>query len=71
MQSYIEWMRSCSRITATAHPAASVPGGFTPGGLPVGMQVVGRYGGEFSILQFEHAFQQATGHHLRRPAVAL
>lgn len=71
MQSYIEWMRSCCRITSTSHPAASVPGGFTAGGLPVGLQVVGRYGGEFSILQFAHAFQQATRHHLRRPAVAL
>ncbi len=71
MQSYIEWMRSCCRITSTSHPAASVPGGFTSAGLPVGLQVVGRYGGEFSILQFAHAFQQATGHHLRRPAVAL
>ena len=26
----------------TGHPAASVPAGLTPGGLPVGLQVVGR-----------------------------
>ena len=32
MGSYLEWMRSCSRITVTAHPAMSVPAGFTPAG---------------------------------------
>ena len=36
MGSYLEWMRSCSRITVTAHPALSLPAGFTPDGLPVG-----------------------------------
>ena len=32
MGSYLEWMRSCSRITMTAHPAMSIPAGFTPRG---------------------------------------
>ena len=30
MGSYLEWFRSCSRITVTAHPAIAVPAGFTP-----------------------------------------
>src|SRR5262245_10631488 len=29
MQKYTDWFRSCSRITVTAHPAVSVPAGFT------------------------------------------
>ena len=29
MATYIEWMRTCSRITVTGHPAISVPAGFT------------------------------------------
>src|ERR1700687_4784576 len=33
---YIDWMKSCWYISATGNPAASVPGGFTPEGLPVG-----------------------------------
>ena len=37
---YIDWLRTCSRITVTAHPAVSVPAGFTEDGLPVGLQLV-------------------------------
>jgi len=60
MGSYIEWMRSCSRISVTAHPAISVPGGFTPDGLPVGLQLVGRYRGEVALLRLAAAFEEAT-----------
>jgi amidase len=33
MTTYIDWMRSCSRITVTVHPAVSVPAGLTAAGL--------------------------------------
>ena len=67
MGSYIEWMRSCSRITVTAHPAISVPAGFTPDGLPVGLQLVGRYRDEPALLRLAAAFEDATGHGRRSP----
>lgn len=60
MPSYIDWMRSCTRISATSHPAASVPCAFTSAGLPVGMQVVGRYRDEFGVLQLAHALGEAN-----------
>jgi len=47
-----------------------VPGGFTPEGLPVGVQIVGRYKQDFSVLQLAHAFEQATGVGKRRPGIA-
>jgi amidase len=62
-------MRSCWYITFMANPAISVPGGFTPSGLPVGLQIVGRHHDEFSVLQLAHAFEQATRHGARRPAL--
>jgi amidase len=67
---YIDWMKSCWYISATGNPAASVPGGFTPEGLPVGVQIVGRNQEDFSVLQIAHAFEQATGFGKKRPSIA-
>src|SRR5271165_728278 len=67
---YIDWMKSCWYISATGNPAASVPGGFTPEGLPVGVQIVGRRNQDFSVLQMAHAFEQATGFGKKHPAIA-
>ena len=67
---YIDWMKSCWYISTTGNPAASVPGGFTPEGLPVGVQIVGRHKEDFSVLQMAHAFEQATGFGRKRPAIA-
>ena len=53
----------------TGNPAASVPAGFTPEGLPVGIQIVGRNKGDFSVLQMAHAFEQATGFGKKRPGI--
>ncbi len=68
--SYIDWMKSCWYISATGNPAASVPGGFTPEGLPVGVQIVGRNNEDFSVLQMAHAFEQATGFGKKHPDIA-
>jgi len=67
---YLDWMKSCYYVTITSHPAISVPAGFTPEGLPVGLQIVGRYRDDFGVLQFAHAFEQATTFWTRRPALA-
>jgi amidase len=69
MASYIEWMKSCYYITICETPAVSVPCGFTPEGLPVGIQIVGRHRDEWSVLQLAHAFEQATRIGQRRPVL--
>ncbi|HSL96727.1 MAG TPA: amidase [Thermoleophilia bacterium] len=69
LSTYTDWMRSCSRVTVTAHPAVSVPCGFTADGLPVGLQLVGRYGDEAGLLAIAERVVAATGAAARRPAV--
>ena len=69
METYIDWMKSCSQITVTGLPAISVPCGFTLEGLPVGVQIVGRHRADFSVLQLARAFELATEFWRRRPAV--
>ena len=60
LSSYIDWMKTCYQITVTSHPAISVPAGFTSDArpLPVGLQIVGRYRDDFSVLQIAHAFEK-------------
>jgi amidase len=48
---YIDWVAIAYAVTLTACPAMSLPCGFTRGGLPVGLQVVGRPRGEAGLLQ--------------------
>jgi amidase len=61
MQTYIDWMKSCYYVSVTGNPAISVPAGFTPEDLPVGLQIVGRHQDDLSVLQIAHAFEQAKG----------
>ncbi|MFP5335841.1 MAG: amidase [Actinomycetes bacterium] len=66
---YLQWMRSCTIVSATTCPALSVPAGFTPDGLPVGLQVIGPPRGDRRVLDVGHAIEQATQFGARRPLV--
>ena len=70
LANYMEWMKSTYLVTATSHPAISVPAGFTDDGLPVGLQIVGRYRDDFGVLQLANAFEGATEVWKRRPGIA-
>lgn len=70
MASYIDWMGSCYYISMTTLPAISVPAGFTPEGLPVGIQIVGRHQDDWGVLQMGHAFEQVNGIEHRFPPLA-
>jgi aspartyl-tRNA(Asn)/glutamyl-tRNA(Gln) amidotransferase subunit A len=48
-------------------PGMSVPAGFGTGGLPVGLQLIGNYFAEGTLLHAAHALQQATDWHLKAP----
>jgi len=70
LETYIDWMATCCVITSTGMPSISVPCGFTPSGLPVGIQIIGKPRGDLELLKVAHAFEQQTKHFERRPSVA-
>lgn len=68
----VEQARLLTRFTApfnlTGLPALSVPCGFTPQGLPVGLQIVAGPWAEVKVLNAGLAYERATQWHERRPA---
>lgn len=60
LETYLDWMRSCSLISATRCPALSVPGGFADG-LPVGLQLVAAPGADVRLLALARVYERATG----------
>jgi amidase len=69
MERYYTWMRSCSRISATTLPALSLPAGFSPDRLPVGLQLVGGHRGEAELLARAAALEAELDADARRPTL--
>lgn len=68
MDRYYSWQRSCSRITATAMPALSLPFSFSTEGLPIGVQFVGPYRADRTLLEFGLTWEGAVADTMaRRP----
>ncbi len=60
-------LRNTRPINVWGLPAISIPCGFTPSGLPIGLQIIGPHWGEAKVLQLAHAYEQATAWHKREP----
>jgi len=71
METYIDWMKSCYYITVTGLPAISIPCGFTPEGLPVGIQIIGKRLQDLAVLRVAYAFEQATETWKTQPNICL
>jgi aspartyl-tRNA(Asn)/glutamyl-tRNA(Gln) amidotransferase subunit A len=66
-QRWTSWTPFTFPFNMTQQPAATVPCGCTADGLPIGLQIVGPRHADALVLAAAHAFQTATGHHLRSP----
>jgi aspartyl-tRNA(Asn)/glutamyl-tRNA(Gln) amidotransferase subunit A len=55
---WIRWAGFSYPFNFTGQPAATLPCGFTPAGLPVGLQIVGRRFADLTVLQASRAFEQ-------------
>ena len=67
LETYVDWMAACYTITVTGCPSISVPAGFTPDGLPIGIQIVAPPKCDFEVLQLAHAYEGVADFAARRP----
>ncbi len=68
LQMYLSDIYTIS-VNLAGLPAISVPCGFNKGGLPIGLQLIGRAFEEETLLRAAHAYEQSTQWHLKKPVV--
>jgi aspartyl-tRNA(Asn)/glutamyl-tRNA(Gln) amidotransferase subunit A len=67
-QDVCAWLTRCTRpFNLTGHPALSVPCGLSRGGLPIGLQLVGRMFDEATLLRLGAAYEAVSPMRDRRP----
>jgi amidase len=62
-------VRYTAPFDMSGHPTITLPAGFTPGGLPVAVQLVAGHLREDLLVRAGRAFQRETDWHRRHPAV--
>ena len=71
MDTYHRWMEVVIGPTMAGLPTLSVPAGFSAGGLPIGLQLIGPPRADFSVLQLGHAYEALCNHvRTRSPLLA-
>lgn len=64
---FTPYVRRTGPFNLSGYPALSIPCGFSDEGLPLGLELVGRFFAEPLLLAAAHAYEQATAWHTRRP----
>ena len=67
MDTYHRWMETVMPWSVAGVPALGMPAGFTPDGLPVGVQLIGPPGGDRRLLEVALTHEAATDWSARRP----
>ena len=68
MDTYHRWMQVAVPATMAGCPAISLPVGFNPDGLPMGIQVIGRPRADLDVLRLAWAYEQTTSWRAELPA---
>ncbi|MCR9071322.1 MAG: amidase [Alphaproteobacteria bacterium] len=66
----LAWPMQTMPFNVTGNPAMSIPIGFSESGLPLSMQIVGRYFDEATVFRVGRAYEAATEWHQRWPMPA-
>ena len=61
------WMAYTYPFNMSGHPAASIPCGWTSGGLPIGMQIIGKRFDDLTVLQVSKAFEEMAPWQDKKP----
>ena len=64
-----DWTPFCEPFNLTGQPAATVPCGFDSNGLPIGLQIVGRWHDDATVLRASAAFEAVAPWAQHRPPV--
>ena len=71
METYHQWMGIVLPWSLAGTPVMNVPVGFSAGGVPMGMQVIGPRHSDFKVMQMARAYEKATGFAQKHvPAIA-
>lgn len=71
MDTYHRWMEVVVPASLAALPALCVPAGFSDGGLPIGMQLIGAERADALVLAVGHAYCLSTRFHLIEPRISV
>jgi aspartyl-tRNA(Asn)/glutamyl-tRNA(Gln) amidotransferase subunit A len=66
-QTYLGWTAFTYPFNLTGQPAATIPCGFASDGLPVSLQIVGRWRDDPTVLRAAAAFEEAQPWRQHRP----
>ncbi|MGH1424792.1 MAG: amidase [Pseudooceanicola sp.] len=67
MDTYHRWMECVIPASLGGFPSLGAPAGFGADGLPIGLQIIGRYGDDLGVLQIGQAWHEATRWPQERP----
>jgi aspartyl-tRNA(Asn)/glutamyl-tRNA(Gln) amidotransferase subunit A len=68
LQMYLSDIYTIS-VNLAGLPALSLPCGLDSTGLPIGMQIIGKYFDEATILRLAYAYEQSTDWHKMKPRI--